>query len=120
MSAYILIKCTEEELSLLTEEMENVLSHCIQRKECIIHQLDSIKNNESQYTNGIISLLHKLLWEVELYHPRAMATFAKLDIHHLSSVNVLSSTNPESDISSDENSESDTFDESDEEECDLL
>ena len=92
----------------------------IQCKECILHQLDSIKNNESQYTNGIISLLHKLLWEVELYHSRAMATFAKLDIHHSSSVNVLSSTNPESDISSDEDSESNTFDESDEEECDLL
>ena len=35
-------------------------------------------------------------------------------------MNVLSSTNPESDISSDEDSESDTFDESDEEECNLL
>ena len=120
MSAYVLIKRTEEELSLLNEEMENVLSYCIQHKECILHQLDGIKNNESQYTNGIISLLHKLLWEVELYHSKAMATFAKLDIHHSSSVNVLSSTNPESDISSDEESESDTFDESDEEECDLL
>ena len=121
MSAYVLIKRTEEELSLLSEEMENVLLYCIQRKECILHQLDSIKNNESQYTKGITSLLHKLLWEVELYHSRAVATFAKLDIHHASSsVNVLSSTNPESDISSDEESESDSFDESDEEKCDLL
>ena len=49
-----------------------------------------------------------------------MATFAKLDIHHSTFVNVLSSANPESDISSDEDSESNTFDESDEEECDLL
>ena len=47
MSTYVLIKRTDEELSLLNEEMENVLSYCIQRKECI-HQLDSIKNNESQ------------------------------------------------------------------------
>ena len=50
MSTYVLIKRTDEELSLLNEEMENVLSYCIQRKECILHQLDSIKNNESQCT----------------------------------------------------------------------
>ena len=117
----ILIKRTEEELSLLSEEMENVLLYCIQRKGCLLHQLDSIKNNESQYTNGITSLLHRLLWEVELYHSRAAATFAKLDIRHASSSDdVLSSTNPESDISSDEDSDSDTFDESDEDKCDLL
>ena len=120
MSAYVLIKRTEEELSL-SEEMENVLLYCIQCKECLLRQLDSIKNNESQYTKGITSLLHKLLWEVELYHSRAVATFAKLDIHHASSSDdVLSSTNPESDISSNEDSNSDTFDELDEDECDLL
>ena len=61
MSAYILIKCTEEELSLLSKEIENVLLYCIQRKECLLHQLDSVKNNENQYTKGITSLLHKLL-----------------------------------------------------------
>ena len=43
---YVLIKRTEEELSLLREEMENVMLYCIQRKECILHQLDSIKNTE--------------------------------------------------------------------------
>ena len=57
MNAYILIKCTEEERHLLDEEMKSVLLYCMQRKECIVRQHDCIKNNESQYSKGIIIII---------------------------------------------------------------
>jgi len=116
MNAYILIKRTEEELRLLDEEMKSVLLYCMQRKECIVCQLDSIKNDESQYSKGIKALLHKLLWEVELYHSRAMTAFAKLDLPNTSSSPIILSS---SDSGSDSNEESDS-EESDSDEDDFL
>jgi len=79
ISAFLLIKRSEEELNLLDAEMEHVLQYYIQCKECIIHQLDTMKDEpQSLYTSGVMALLHKLLWEVELHYSKAVQCSHKL------------------------------------------
>ena len=62
-SAYLLMQRTEEELRLLKEEMQNVLTYCRQSKEAVTRQIDLIQSDEEQYSN---TLLLSKLEDIEL------------------------------------------------------
>ena len=100
MNAYIIMKRTEEELSLLHQEMQNVLLYCVHRKECVVHEIESISKKDDQYHRGLVSLLQNLLWRDEVYHTRATAAFAKLDLDNSSIDTVFSDS--DSDLESDD------------------
>ena len=74
-SAYLLIKRTEEELSLLQQEMQNVLAYCHRRKDVINWQIGIIQDKDELYSKGLKCLLLKMLQSVEQYHCTAKATF---------------------------------------------
>ena len=78
-SAYLLMKRTGEELTLLREEVERVLMYCRQQKELLARKIHHTRSSKEQYSRGLISLLVQKLADVELYHSKAVATFAKVD-----------------------------------------
>lgn len=109
ISAFLLIKRSEEELNLLNAEMERVLQYYVQRKECIVHQLDIMKDEpQSLYTSGVMALLHKLLWEVELHHSKAVTVFTQINssVHTASTSSDSDTSESESDSTSASDNES--------------
>ena len=71
-----MIKCTKEDLHLLSEEMQSVLSYCKEHK-----QLNAAMNTEEQYTctKELTALLLQMLEDMKLYECKAKAVFAKAD-----------------------------------------
>ena len=105
INAFLLIKRSEEDLNLLNAEMERVLQYYVQRKECIVHELDTMKDEpQSLYTSGVMALLHKLLWEVELHHSKAVTVFTQINSSvHTSSTSSGSDTSESDSISTSDN-----------------
>ena len=107
-SAYLLMKRTGEELSLLSEEAERVLMYCRQQKELLARQIHHTRSSKDQYSKGLISLLLRKLADVESYHSKAVATFAKVDGLLTSSETIPSTC---SDYESDSDDDSDYIEE---------
>ena len=83
-NTFLLNMRSEEELNLLNAEMEHVLQYYVQHKECIVLQLDTMKDEpQSRYTSGVRALLHKLLLEVELHHSKAVTVFTQINSYSL-------------------------------------
>ena len=79
ISAYLLVKRSEEELVLLQTEMQNVLAYCTQCKEKISQQINNTRAKEDQYSRGMTALLSRLFSDVDIYHAKVKATFATMD-----------------------------------------
>ena len=90
------------------ELQERVLQYYVQSKEYIVHQLDTMKDEpQSLYTSGVMALLHKLLWKVELHHSKASTVFTQINSSvHTASTSSGSNTS-ESESESDSTSTSD-------------
>ena len=56
-AAYLLMKHPEEQLSLLSEEVQKVLVHCKQQKDLIAMELHHIRSSKDKCSKGLISLL---------------------------------------------------------------
>ena len=79
IQAYLLIKRCEEELLLLSEEKQNVLSYWLYQKEAIQQQLATMTDLSSLYGLGSRALLQKYIYEIELLHSTAQALFSIAD-----------------------------------------
>lgn len=108
MSSYLMIKRTEEELHLLSEEVQNVLSYCKERKTVIHQQLNAAMNTKEQYTKGLTALFQRMLEDVKLYECKVKAIFAKVDA--ISSPEATCNSDDDSDTSEDSSSGSDECD----------
>ena len=74
--AYLLMKRCEEELELLTSEMNNALEYWRKCAEYIKQGIDDARaDSRSQYSCGVASLLQQRLWVIELTYSRAQAAF---------------------------------------------
>ena len=70
IQAYLLVKRSQEELSLLAEEKLNILPYWMEQKVFINQQIDTLRHSYS------IALLKKLLSEADYYdHTNAIALF---------------------------------------------
>ncbi len=79
--AYFMKLRCEEELSLLQIEMDNVIDYWEQKEKCIKNLLLQLEGTvaHDQYQRGCISLLHKLLWEVQYYKSKHFLAFSSVN-----------------------------------------
>ena len=97
-----------QEITLLEQDMQNVISYWEKRKQCINSQLQSIEVTgigvSELFNRGAVCLLQKRLWEAELFYNDALSSFYSV-------INVTSHSNTGSnDVSqsfSDDDSDSD-------------
>ena len=81
IQAYLLIKRSEEELSLLAEEKCSTLAYWAQQRDLINkHIASTTEDSSTQCFIGFIALLRKLLYEVEHHHSTAAALFGAASI----------------------------------------
>ena len=79
INAYLRTKHTNEEIKLVEQEMRNVIEYLHRKIETITNQTNTYqKCNEDMFNKGAISLLHKLLWKVELSQAKAVACFSSI------------------------------------------
>ncbi len=72
--AYLLIKRSNEELCLLSEEKQNTIDYWTEMKDSIEHCLVACaKQPQTLYSEGSIALLKKLLFEVEYSRSNALS-----------------------------------------------
>ena len=77
--AYLLIQRCEEELVLLAEEKQNVLTYWSYQKESIQKQLATLSNPSTLHAMGSRALLQKYLCKVDLMYSTALASFSAVD-----------------------------------------
>lgn len=75
IQTYLIIKRCEEELLLLSEEKQNVLSYWLFQKDAIKKKLTSMTDGSSLHFLGSRALLLKYLSEVELMYSNTLAIF---------------------------------------------
>ena len=81
IQAYLLVKRSEEELSLLAEEKCNTLAYWGQQRDLINkHITSTTEDSSTQYSAGSIALLKKLLREVETHYSTIVALFGAASI----------------------------------------
>lgn len=79
IDAYLRTKRTNEEIKLVEQEMRNVIEYLHRKREIITNQINTYqKCDEDMFNKGAISLLHKLLWKVELSEAKAVACFSSI------------------------------------------
>ena len=78
--AYLLIKRSEEELDLLSEEKNNVLSYWVKQKVIINQEIHDVAEDScTPHSTGSVALLKKRLLEVEQKHSSSLSLFSSLD-----------------------------------------
>ena len=78
--AYLMKKRCDEELQLLTTEMHNALDYWRRSAECIKDNIEALRSNSDSdmYSRGLISLLQKRLWVIELTSSKAQVVFSNI------------------------------------------
>lgn len=75
IQAFLLMKRSEEELKLLTDDMQNVLTYWSNRIVSLTATVEELNNHTDQFSIGAKSSLKQLLWEATLQHSRASDIF---------------------------------------------
>lgn len=78
VQALLLVRRTSEELNLLKQEMECVLTYWRVRKEKIAVQVLRYGAIGDVLSQGAQALLRKLLWEAEIHHAKATVAFSPI------------------------------------------
>lgn len=82
IQASLLMKRSKEEITLLEQDMQNVISYWEKRKQCINSQIQSIEVTglgvSELFNRGAMCLLRKRLWEAELFYNDALSSFSSV------------------------------------------
>lgn len=108
IQSYLTIKRCEEELKLLTSEMQATVQYWFDRVVCISTKLEQM-NCPNQYERGVKCVLLQLKRDAEIQHQCAANTFSKL-IHVPSDIMSKEHINSSSDTEDDSETESEDTD----------
>ena len=79
IDAYIMMKRSSEEISLLDNEMKNTISHYSERERTILSHIELLHHSTDAYSRGAKALLYNLLLQVRKHLEECNTMFSVID-----------------------------------------